>query len=221
MAIPGRRVRVPDAPARRRRWSATNPGNVAMRGEVERALLHATAAELTGSRAILDLGCGTGWWLERLARHGVAVERLHGLDRAPERVAAAHARVPGADVREGDARRLPWNDGTFGVIYLLLVLSSLESAAAVRATLAEARRVLRPDGVVAVWEPRVPTPWNRRTRWIRRAALRAALGREAESRALTLLPPLARRLGSRTVRLYPALTRRGLLCTHRLWIWRC
>jgi glycosyltransferase involved in cell wall biosynthesis len=115
---------------------------------------------------------------------------------------------------------LPWEAGSFGVVYLLLVLSSLEDADSVRALLQEARRVVRPGGAIAVWEPRVPTPWNPRTRWIRRSELRAVLGRETESRAVTLLPPLARRLGSSTGTLYPVLSAVDVSSTHRVSVYR-
>jgi ubiquinone/menaquinone biosynthesis C-methylase UbiE len=193
---------------------------VALREEVERALVAGTAGELAGDGPLLDLGCGTGWWLEALAARGIEPARLHGIDLAEERVVAARARVPGATVCAGDARQLPREDGTFAAVYLLLVLSSLESDAAVADALREARRVVRPGGAIAVWEPRVPTPWNPRTRWIRAAELQAGLGPETESRTLTLLPPLARRLGAATERLYPMLGAGGLLRTHRLWVWR-
>lgn len=205
---------------RARAWAAENPGNVAIRDEAAGVLTSLTADALRGDGPVLDLGCGTGWWLERLAAGGVAPERLYGIDASAERVAAARARAPGATVVCGDARALRWEDDTFAVVYVLLVLSSLEDGPAVRAVLAEARRVLRPGGAIAIWEPRVPTPWNPRTRWIRRGELRAALGREAESRTVTLLPPLARRLGRRSRRLYSALAGARLLSTHRLIMWR-
>jgi malonyl-CoA O-methyltransferase len=205
------------AARRARAWSAVNPGNVAIRSEISGALLGLCAPELAGDGRLLDVGCGTGWWLSALAGSGVDPGRLFGLDASAERVAAAAARAPGASVVCGDARALPWEDGTFAAVFLLLVLSSLGSADAVRAALREVRRVVRPGGAVAVWEPRVPTPWNRSTRWIRRGALRGALGHESAARTVTVLPPLARRVGGGR---YPALARVGALRTHRVAVWR-
>lgn len=215
-----RRVTAARNARRARAWAAENPGNVAIRNEAAGVLTSLTADALRGDGPVLDLGCGTGWWLERLAAGGVAPERLYGIDASAERVAAARARAPGATVVCGDARALRWEDDTFAVVYLLLVLSSLEDGPAVRAVLAEARRVLRPGGAIAIWEPRVPTPWNPRRRWIRGRELEAVLGSEVESRPVTLLPAVARRLGRATGVLYPLLARVAALRTHRVSAWR-
>jgi SAM-dependent methyltransferase len=175
------------------------------------------APELAGDAPLLDIGCGTGWWLERLAQRGVAPERLHGVELDPVRASAAAARVRGATVRYVDARTLPWADDTFAAAFLLLVLSSAGGRGASSVILADARRVVRPGGLIAVWEPRVPTPANRSTRRVTLAELRAALGVESTSCPVTLLPPLARRVGPRA---YRGLARITPLRTHRLVAYR-
>jgi SAM-dependent methyltransferase len=45
---------------------------------------------------VLDLGCGSGLWAERLARHGY---RTLGIDASPAMIALARRRVPGAVFR--------------------------------------------------------------------------------------------------------------------------
>jgi SAM-dependent methyltransferase len=202
-------------PARKRRaWRADNPGNVAIRAEVAEAALGASAEALAGGGPVLDAGCGTGWWLRRLAAAGVAPARLHGIDRDPERVAAAAA--SGALVVEGDLGALPYEDGRFSAVFLFTVLSSLGGARAVDRAASEVARVLAPGGVVVIWEPRIPTPLNRSTRLIRPADLRARLGEPAAVHSLTVAPPLARRLGDR----YDRLARVPALRTHRLLVYR-
>jgi ubiquinone/menaquinone biosynthesis C-methylase UbiE len=163
---------------------------------------------------VLDIGCGTGWLLEALAREGVEPARLHGVEALAARAEAAALRVPGAQVRTGDARELPYESDRFELVTLVTVLSSMEGAEAVAAALREARRVAAPTGVVLVYEPRLPNPLNRNTRTIGRRELEEALGPVRAERALTGLPPLARRLGRAAPRLYPLLARAAP--THRL-----
>jgi len=103
-------------------------------------------------------------------------------------------------------------------VLLLTVLSSLPAARASR-VLGETRRVLRPGGLILVYEPRMPNVANRETRLVRRVELERDSRLEA-SVALTLLPALARRLGQLTPRLYPALAACPALLTHRLSSYR-
>ncbi len=143
--------------------------------------------------------------------------RLHGIDLSPERVTAARARVPDAQLAAGDMRRLPYDAGRFDVVTVFTVLSSIGGRVDVQWALGEARRVLADDGVALVWEPRVPNPLNRDTRVIGRRELAAAFPeRTLQSVTTTVVPALARRLGRATPWLYPRLSRIGMLRTHRL-----
>jgi ubiquinone/menaquinone biosynthesis C-methylase UbiE len=164
----------------------------------------------------LDVGCGTGWWLERLTLHGFAATDLFGVDVSGTRVSAAQQRIPEADVSVADARSLPFADQRFGLVILMLVLSSLPDATAVQQTLHEALRVTANGGVIAIWEPRVPNPLNPDTRLIRLEALQRELGADISVRSVTLAPSLARALGRHTEALYQQLARIPILRTHRL-----
>ena len=201
---------------RQRAWAADNPGNRAIRAELLEALLEEAGPELRSGGELLDVGCGGGFWLEALRDAGVAPERLTGVDLLPARVSAASARVPGATVRLADARALPFDDGRFALVLAFTLLSSLASAEDVRRAATEARRVLRPGGLLLVYEPRLPNPLNRRVRRISAHALEQAGMRPVSDLALTVLPPVARRLGSRTPALYPRLSRLPPLRSHRL-----
>jgi SAM-dependent methyltransferase len=197
-------------------WSATNPGNRAARAELRAAVLGAAESQLRGNGALLDCGCGYGWLLAALVEAGAEPRRLHGVDRDPERVEAAARRVPGAAVLAADARQLPFPDGEFAVVFQLLSLSSFGSPRSVGDALAESRRVLAPNGLLLVYEQRLPNPFNPSTRWLRRADLRAAGLEVRGARSLTLFPPLGRRLGALTPALHPRLSRLPPLRSHRL-----
>lgn len=107
-----------------------------------RALLAATGTG-PGTR-LLDVGCGTGELLALAASAGAAVS---GADASPGMVARARAAAPGADVRVAPAEALPWPDGSVDVVTFVNVLALTDDH---EVALAEAVRVLRPGGLLAV-----------------------------------------------------------------------
>ncbi|MFC5910216.1 class I SAM-dependent methyltransferase [Streptacidiphilus monticola] len=93
--------------------------------------------------AVLDVGGGSGVHAEWLAADGHAVTLV---DPVPLHVEQAAA-VPGVTVLQGDARALARPDASVDVVLLLGPLYLPERADRIRA-LAEARRVVRPGGLV-------------------------------------------------------------------------
>jgi SAM-dependent methyltransferase len=103
------------------------------------------------SRA-LDVGCGTGSLALALAERR-APDRVAAIDIAAPYIAFARSKRGGADIgfAVGDARRLPYADGSFAAALAQLSLNFVPDAAqAVR----EMRRVVQPGGIVAaaVWD---------------------------------------------------------------------
>jgi ubiquinone/menaquinone biosynthesis C-methylase UbiE len=91
---------------------------------------------------ILEMGCGTGKWLAELASAGCEVA---GIDPSEEMLRRAEQAVAG-DLRRGVAEALPWTDETFDIVFCMNAFHHFTMPAA---ALAEARRVLRPDGMFA------------------------------------------------------------------------
>jgi len=100
-------------------------------------------------RRILDVGCGTGYLLGRLAARAPEAEALAGIDAAPAMIAVA--RDAAADDRLGfvlgTAERLPWPAATFD---LVVSTTSFDHWADQRAGLAECARVLAPGGCLVL-----------------------------------------------------------------------
>jgi SAM-dependent methyltransferase len=104
----------------------------------------ADATAIGAGTRVLDLGCGSGEFLAMASARGAEVS---GTDAAEGMIAIARGRLPGADLRVGPIERLAWPDDSFDVV---TAFNSVQFAADRRATLAEARRVARPGGLVAV-----------------------------------------------------------------------
>jgi SAM-dependent methyltransferase len=93
---------------------------------------------------VLDVGGGPGAYAAWLSGLGYDV---HLLD--PIALHVEQARAAGVTATVGDARSLPFDDGSADVVLLLGPLYHLPEADDRRRALAEARRVLRPGGVLA------------------------------------------------------------------------
>jgi 2-polyprenyl-6-hydroxyphenyl methylase / 3-demethylubiquinone-9 3-methyltransferase len=96
-----------------------------------------------GPARVLDLGCGAGFLANDLAARGLAVT---GLDDTTENlaIAAAYDRTGTVAYVRGDARALPFADGSFDVVCAMDLLEHVEEPAHV---VAEAARVLAPGGL--------------------------------------------------------------------------
>jgi SAM-dependent methyltransferase len=110
----------------------------------------ADAAGVRAGMQILDVGCGPGALAVELARR-VGEEIVAAIDPAPQFAAACQARIPGADVREGVAESLPWEDATFDAAVCSLVVAWMSDA---DQGIAEMARVTTPGGTVAaaMWD---------------------------------------------------------------------
>ena len=99
---------------------------------------------------ILDVGGGPGVYAAILARRGYRVELIDAVPLHVEQAAAAAAAQPKSPftARVGDARALDADDASFDAVLLLGPLYHLTKRADRIRALGEARRVLRPHGVV-------------------------------------------------------------------------
>ncbi|MEV0231825.1 class I SAM-dependent methyltransferase [Nonomuraea sp. NPDC050786] len=94
-----------------------------------------------GEGLCLDLGCGTGLYLDAIRSTGRTVV---GLDRSGDQLRLARRR-DGAPLLQGDATELPFGGGTFDAVTALWISTDIGDFAGL---LKEAARVLRPGGLL-------------------------------------------------------------------------
>jgi ubiquinone/menaquinone biosynthesis C-methylase UbiE len=101
-------------------------------------------AERTGTKRMLDIGCGTGFVIGLLTE---IFSEIHGID--PTRAMLEKVDVSSGNVtlHEGVAEELPFSDGSFDLVTAYSVFHHLADH---RPALAEAARVLRQGGVLYV-----------------------------------------------------------------------
>lgn len=109
----------------------------------------------------LDLGCGTGYFSRALGQHfprgeGLALDIAEGMLRHAQPLGGAQRFIA------GDAERLPLRDKSCDLLFSSLALQWCADFAAV---LSEARRVLRPGGVLAFSSLCVGTLQELRDSW--------------------------------------------------------
>lgn len=152
------------------------------------------ASRYAAGGRVLEVGCGTGLILRRVAP--LAAEAV-GIDISPGMLAQAAAR--GLNVVQGSATELPFDDASFDLVYSFKVLSHVED---IDRALAEMTRVTRPGGRLLL---EFYNPWS--LRWLAKR-LRAGRISDATTEAAVYtrydsLPSLRRRLP-------PALTLEGV-----------
>jgi SAM-dependent methyltransferase len=112
-----------------------------------RALMREWLAPWLGhGQRILDAGCGPGGTGAWLAEHGDVV----GLDAAPEALAFVRARRPELTPVRASIEALPFADDAFDVVVEVTILACVVDGGS---TVRELTRVLRPGGVLFLFEP--------------------------------------------------------------------
>ncbi len=121
-----------------------NPSFVWRFGQDRRLNLIRHYAPLEGAR-ILDIGCGLGVYVRKFREFS---ERVYGVDIDAKRLVEGAKTTPGLMLAASET--LPFQDGAFDVIVLNEVIEHVRDDAA---TVAEALRVTRPGGHIAIYAP--------------------------------------------------------------------
>lgn len=155
-------------PSRAVEMSAVRSGSYPIerrRGEIER--LETQAGALAADTDILlgrigvgpgwsclDLGCGPGGIVEHLVRRTAGTGRVVGFDSDPVFLEHARSRIRGAEFVQGDAYATGLPAGGFDLVHMRFIAGT---AGKPEALLAEAIRLARPGGTVALQEADIST----------------------------------------------------------------
>jgi ubiquinone/menaquinone biosynthesis C-methylase UbiE len=203
-----------------KRWSLANRGNrmaLQERQRAVKALLGSMGLLPLGTRRVLDVGCGAGAEMARLAELGAEPSALTGIELLPERVASAHERFPELDVRVGNAEHIDCADASFDLVLAYTVFSSILDNVMARNVAAEIERALKPGGVLLWYDFRYDNPRNPNVRKVSESMVRSLFPAfRGELRPITLLPPVSRRLGVTAPMLYAAMAALPPLRSHLL-----
>jgi ubiquinone/menaquinone biosynthesis C-methylase UbiE len=133
-------------------WNWDSPSG--RRRAARRASIFVECCGLAPGQRALELGCGTGVFLERVAPSGAGIV---GLDLSSDLLARARGRLgaaPNVVLHRGNAESLPYADASFDCVYGSSVLHHLDLDRALH----EVLRVLRPGGRCAFTEPNIVNP---------------------------------------------------------------
>lgn len=93
---------------------------------------------------VLEVGCGTGFWLEVLKEAGCIVS---GLDASEGMLALARSRLGDVDLRHGTAESLPWPNDVFQFVFMVNALHHFSDPFK---SIQEGVRVLKPGGALVI-----------------------------------------------------------------------
>ena len=207
------------------RYDWANPAYVFAMHDLERSVLAALRRSglwPLGAKRILDVGCGTGYWLRRLLTWGARPQHAAGIDLLRDRVFGAAALSPHhTGLACGSAVDLPFRGGSFDLLLQFTVFTSILDPAFRRRVADEMVRVLKPDGAILWYDFCVGNPRNPDVRAVRAAEIRQLFpGCSVQLGRVTLAPPVMRLVAPRSWTLCALLNLVRPLRTHYLGVIR-
>jgi ubiquinone/menaquinone biosynthesis C-methylase UbiE len=219
-AVAAEAARLHQAHARRtRQYVWTSPGHEFGHQERERntlALLRRYGSLPLTEKTILEVGCGSGTWLQQFIRWGAHPQHVAGIDLRTEAIAIAREALPAAvRLEEGNAAELPFAPGLFDIVLQSTMFTSVLDREVRRRAAAEMLRVLKPDGLIIWYDFLINNPWNPDVSGVAKPEIVTLFsGCRLDLRRVTLVPPVLRWLAPRSWLLAFALSHIPPLCTH-------
>jgi ubiquinone/menaquinone biosynthesis C-methylase UbiE len=217
-------VRIQAAYAKRQRgarYSWFSPGHLFIVQDRERRLLASLRERdfaALDTKEILEVGCGTGYWLREFIKWGAQPAKISGVDLLPDRVAKARELCPeGVRIQCGNAAKLTFPDNTFDIVLQSTVFTSVLDYDMRRQMAAEMIRVVKASGLILWYDYHVNNPWNPDVRGVKKQEIYQLFpGCRIELRRITLAPPVVRLLTPYSWLVSYLLAKIPWLCTHYL-----
>jgi len=118
-----------------------------------------------GRKHILDLGCGTGMFIEELSTRAKFVV---GVDTSLEMLKVAKGRARETVLVQADADALPFADRSFDAVVSVTLLQNMSDPAV---TVREVARVLRPSGVAVLTVLKRKYSREELEKWVKHAGM--------------------------------------------------
>lgn len=181
---------------KRKSYSWFNKGHVFLMQELERGLLELlmnNGIDLLATKTILEIGCGSGFWLREFIKFGARPENLTGIDLLPWRVSDAKCLFPSSVRLEcGNAEKLGFSDSSLDLVLQFTVFSSILDPHMKRKVASEMLRVLKKDGLIVWYDFLIKNPRNPDVSAIRKKEIHQLFpGCQIDLRRITVAPPLA------------------------------
>jgi SAM-dependent methyltransferase len=102
--------------------------------------------------SVIELGCGWGRNLHQFVELGIAARNIAGVDLIEHFIAFGRSQNPALNIAVGDATRTGFGDSAFDVVLLHTVLSAITDRDLHAKLLREAKRLVKPAGLVIVFD---------------------------------------------------------------------
>jgi ubiquinone/menaquinone biosynthesis C-methylase UbiE len=159
-----------------------------------RAILAASYSDVSKLK-LLEIGCGSGQWFTEFQTYGFRVKNLSGIELDESRVADANERIIGADIRSGNAAKLPWEDNTFDIVFQSTVFTSIPNKKIQEDAAKEMMRVCKDNGFILWYDFMYNSPSNKNVKGVKQHEIKALFSPwDCKFKKITLAPPIARRL---------------------------
>ena len=203
------------------RYSLLEPSHLLRFQELERRILFRLARafpEGLASKTILEIGCGTGYWLRQWVNWGANPTRITGVDVIPERTALARSLcAPEVTILSCDASRLEIPDHSFDLVMQSTVFSSILENGARGALAREMSRLVKPGGLILWYDFFVNNPRNPDVRRVSKSEIKRLFpGFGLDCERISLAPPLGRMPLFKLPFFYWVASQLKLACTHYL-----
>jgi ubiquinone/menaquinone biosynthesis C-methylase UbiE len=157
-------------------YSWFDPGNLLLNQERETLLLRRLRQHghdpLSGRR-LLEIGCGSGYWLREFIKWGISPADITGIDIRSEELSLAARLCPeGVTFQCMNGSTLNFQDESFDLILQSLVFTSVLDGRMRHRMADEMLRVVKNSGLIIWYDFFVDNPWNTNVRGVRKAEIK-------------------------------------------------
>jgi ubiquinone/menaquinone biosynthesis C-methylase UbiE len=203
------------------KYSWFTPSHLFLMQNLEKRLLELLARSgclPISTKKILEVGCGTGFWVRDFLKWGARPENIIGVDLLFSRLSEARRMSPERlSLVCGSASALGFPSDSFDIVFQSTVFTSILNPQVRKQMAQEMLRVLKPGGVILWYDFHVNNPRNPDVLRVRRQEiLQLFSGCQIQLRRITLAPPITRWVARRSWLACHLLEKIPWLCTHYL-----